>query len=55
MLKKSASFLSDHMWQLENDIFGEIPFASTKVLPETIGLIKFLTLLLCYVLFYRWN
>lgn len=31
MLKKSASFLSDHMWQLENDIFGEIPFASTKV------------------------
>lgn len=41
MLKKSASFLSDHMWQLENDIFSEIPFSSTKVLPETICLIKF--------------
>lgn len=34
MLNKSASYLSDYKFQLESDIFDEIPFASTKVLPK---------------------
>lgn len=39
MLNKSASFLSDYKFQLERDIFDEIPFASTKVLPKALNLI----------------
>lgn len=41
MLNKSASFLSDSKWQLENDIFDEIPFSNTKVLLKALGSFNF--------------
>lgn len=37
MLRKPASFLEDHLLQLEGDIFDEMSFPSVKVLLSTLS------------------